>query len=192
MLFVALRIYWPKVSIQAGAVAVVALALQAGAIFVPLGADDVPKKLLFQTSYLLLIFFVAANWRRIGILIIGVGLLLNFAAIISNGGLMPVTPEAYARIGESQKVEGLEPGDAITNQKEILKSRETTHLYFLTDRIVRDNPVVPIFSIGDIIAAVGLIVTLADLLLPRVTRVPRDGGPAEAKPPGGGTSRGAA
>ena len=169
-----LRLYFPKIQLRWGALALFALALQAVAIFVPLGLDDVPKRLLFVLSYLVLLVFVVLNFARPGLLIIGVGLLFNFAAIISNGGLMPVTPEAFARIGESDKIQGLEEGDAIPSQKEVLKSRENTHLYFLSDRIVWDNPIsFRIFSIGDVVIAGGLVVTLGDLFLPRVKRETR-------------------
>ena len=176
-----MRLHFPKVRLHVGVVALFAIVLQAAAIFAPLGYDDVPKRLLFQISYILLIFFVAANWRRLGILIIGIGLTLNFAAIVANGGLMPVTPEALVRIGESDKIRGLEEGDAIPYQKEVLKSRENTHLWVLTDRLVWNNPVFfRVFSVGDVIIAGGLIVTLGDLLLPRVRREPENGPSPEA------------
>ena len=78
--------------------ALFALAMQAIAIFAPLGFDDVPKRLLFEISYVVLIFFAIVNLPRLGFLIIGLGLLLNFLPIVANGGLMPVTAESLARI----------------------------------------------------------------------------------------------
>ncbi len=154
--------------------------MQAAAILAPLGFDDIPKRLLFQISYVLLLFFVAANWRRIGILIIGLGLLLNFLPIVANGGLMPVTSESLARIDQTHRLRGLQEGDAIPNTKNVWRQRDNTHLWFLTDRIVWDNPVFfRLFSIGDVIIAGGLVITMADLFLPRLQRRSQDGASGE-------------
>ncbi len=176
-----LRLYHPSAHIHAGVLAIFALAIQASAIFVPLGADGVPKRLLFQLSYLLLIYFVAINRRRIGLLIIGLGLVLNFLPIVANGGLMPVAPEALAEIDQLHRIEGLDEGDAIANTKNLLKERENTRLWTLSDRLVWDNPVFfRVFSIGDVVIGAGLIVTLAELFLPRPRRTSLD--PATRNP----------
>jgi len=151
--------------------ALFALAMQAIAIFAPLGFDDVPKRLLFELSYVILIFFAIVNLPRPGFVIIGVGLLLNFLPIVANGGLMPVTAENLARIGQLDRIEGRAEGDAIPRTKNVLKSKENAHFYVLSDRLVFDNPLyVPILSIGDLVLGAGLVVTLADLFLPRVQR----------------------
>ncbi len=170
-----LRLYFPRVTVHLGIVALFAVGMQAIAIVLPASGDAIPKRLLFQISYLFLLFFVAANWRRPGILIIGIGLFLNFLAIVANGGLMPVTAKAYAEIGQTHEIEGLKDGDAIPYQKEVLKSRENTNLYFLSDRLVWDNPFhLRVFSIGDVVIGAGLAVTLADLFVPRLKRVRLD------------------
>ena len=166
-----LRLYFPRVHIRAGVLALFALAMQAIAIFAPLGFDDVPKRLLFEISYLLLIFVAIVNLPRPGFLILGVGLLLNFLPIVANGGLMPVTAENLARIDQLDRIEGRAEGDAIPRTKNVLKTKENTHFYVLSDRLVFDNPAyVPILSIGDLVIGVGLMVTLGDLFLPRVQR----------------------
>ena len=174
-----MRFHFPEINLHAGVVALFAVALQAIAIFAPLGYDDVPKRLLFQVSYVLLLFFVALNWRRIGILIIGLGLLLNAIPIVSNGGLMPVTSESLAKMRQTQVLDGLEEGDAIPRSKNVWKEREDTHFWALSDRIVWDNPVFfRVFSIGDIVIAGGLIVALGEIFLPRVQRRGREAAPA--------------
>ena len=166
-----LRLYFPRVHIRAGVLALFALAMQAIAIFAPLGFDDVPKRLLFEISYLLLIFVAIVNLPRPGFLILGVGLLLDFLPIVANGGLMPVTAENLARIDQLDRIEGRAEGDAIPRTKNVLKTKENTHFYVLSDRLVFDNPAyVPILSIGDLVIGVGLVVTLGDLFLPRVQR----------------------
>src|SRR5206468_12078118 len=98
---------------RAGVLALFALAMQAVAIFAPLGFDDIPKRLIFELSYVVLIFFAVVNLPRPGFLVIGIGLLLNFLAIVANGGLMPVTAENLARIDQLDRMEGRAEGDAI-------------------------------------------------------------------------------
>ena len=52
-----LRLHFPRVHIRAGVLALFALAMQTVAIFAPLGFDDIPKRLIFELSYVVLIFF---------------------------------------------------------------------------------------------------------------------------------------
>ena len=145
--------------------------MQAVAIFAPLGFDDIPKRLIFELSYVVLIFFAVVNLPRPGFLVIGIGLLLNFLAIVANGGLMPVTAENLARIDQLDRIEGRAEGDAIPRTKNVLKTKDDTHFYVLSDRLVIDNPIyVPILSIGDLVIGAGLVITLGDLFLPRVQR----------------------
>jgi Family of unknown function (DUF5317) len=166
-----LRLYFPKVGIRWGVLALFALALQAVAIFLPLGPDDVPKRVLFGLSYLILLFFIAVNLPRPGFVIIGVGLLLNVLPIVANGGLMPVTAENLAKVDLTHRIEGREEGDAIPYSKNVLMAREDIRFYELSDRLTWDNPVFfRLFSIGDIVIAAGLVVMLGDLFLPRAQR----------------------
>jgi hypothetical protein len=169
-----LRLHFPRVHIKAGVLALFALAMQGVAIFAPLGFDDAPKRLLFELSYVILIFVAIVNLPRAGFLILGVGLVLNFLVIVSNGGLMPVTAENLARVHALDRIEGRAEGDAIPRTKNVLKTKGETTLYVLSDRLVFDNPVyVPIFSIGDVVIAAGLVVILGDLFLPRLQRASR-------------------
>ena len=174
-----LRLHFPRVHISAGVLALFALAMQVIAIFAPLGFDDVPKRLLFEMSYVVLIFFAIVNLPRPGFLIIGLGLLLNFLPIVANGGLMPVTAVSLAKIDQLHRIDGRAEGDAIPRTKNVLKNKDDAKFYVLSDRLVFDNPVyVPILSIGDLVIGTGLVVTLGDLFLPRVQRSRR----APAKP----------
>ena len=160
--------------IRLGVLALFALAMQAVAIFAPLGFDDTPKRLLFELSYLVLIVFIAVNLPRAGFVIIGVGVLLNLLPIVANGGLMPVTAENLAKVDLTHRIEGREEGDAIPYSKNVLKTRQDIHFYELSDRLTWDNPVFfRLFSVGDIVIAGGLVVILGDLFLPRVQRVSR-------------------
>jgi len=169
-----LRLYFPKVQIRWGVLALFALAIQAIAIFAPLGLGDIPKRLLFVLSYLALLIFIARNLPRPGIAVIGIGVLLNLLPIVANGGLMPVTAENLAKIGQTHRIEGRQEGDAISHTKNVLKSKDNTNFYELSDRIVWDNPFFfRVFSAGDVVIAGGLIITLGDFFLPRVKRETR-------------------
>lgn len=164
------RLYFPEVVIRFGVVALLALALQLLAVFGPFGGADLPRRALMVSGYILLLAFVALNLRRPGLVIAGVGLLLNFAVIVANGGLMPITPDTVRR---SEDVPSdISIGDWIPRSKDVLLAREDVRLWFLSDRLVwrKVAGTVRAFSIGDVIIAAGLAVTVGDLFLPRARR----------------------
>jgi hypothetical protein len=157
------------VAIRLGVLAFLALALQLLVIYGPLGSGDVQRRALLVVSYLLALAFVAANVRRAGIAIIGVGLLLNFVAITSNGGLMPISPDTLERTGETAAE--VSPGKWVPTSKDVLLESEDTRLSALTDRFVWKNRTgVAAFSLGDVLVVTGLGVTIAELMAPRLQR----------------------
>ena len=165
------RLYFPKVEIRFGVVALLAFGAQLLAMFAPLGSDDLPRRILLVLSYLALFGFVALNLRRPGVLIMGAGLLLNFLPIIANGGLMPVSPQALADAGYEIPPD-VSTGDWIPDSKDVLLERDDARFYFLSDRLVwADLPKFRAFSIGDVVIFSGLLVVLLELLLPRLERL---------------------
>lgn len=150
--------------LRMGGGALFALALQLIAMFAGLG-DDLPRRILFLSSYIILLGFVLMNLRHIGILIIGAGLLLNFVAIAANGGLMPITPETLAR---GDFPEDVQPGEWLSGSKDILLEREDVRLWALTDRFVfQELPGGTLaYSIGDVFIAAGFLVLLIELVAP--------------------------
>ncbi len=98
-------------------------------------------------SYLLLFLFIYYNRKSPGMLIMGVGILLNFLVIAANGGTMPVSSV------------GLRP-----ELKEILLQGEALHalttaeskLLFLADVIPLYFPAGSKMSVGDIFLSAGL------------------------------------
>jgi len=153
-------------------VALLALLLQVIAIKAPLGDSDDLRRALFVYSYLLLLVFVAANFTRPGIAIIGFGLLLNFLAILANQGWMAITPETLLQSGSM-------PGDAVLGEwvpgtKDILLHRSDVHLWALTDRLVWDpiSSVIRAFSIGDVVIVGGVLITMLEFFTPRLREEP--------------------
>ena len=161
----------PRVSIRSGWLAVVALIAQLIVIYVGFGDLSVIRRFIFPSTYVLLLAFVVLNRRYVGFLVIGAGMLLNFLAIVSNGGLMPVAPE---HLSQSQLAE-VEPGDAVPNSKDVLLEKDDTHLRWLSDRLEWDSGTkLQVFSVGDAIIGAGLVVLLLEFLAPRVRRVSPD------------------
>ena len=166
---------YPKFKIRFGWLVLMALAAQLVVIYADFGDAAVVRRFIFPSTYVLLLAFVILNRQRIGFLVIGVGMLLNFLAIVSNGGLMPVSPSNMEKTGMGYKLEELELGEAIPRSKNVLLEESDTHLRWLSDRFtwISDSPLA-VFSVGDIVIAAGLIVVLVELLVPALQRSPPD------------------
>ncbi len=91
------------------------------------------------------------NVRLTGLPIVAVGALSNLAAIVANGGIMPA--DAGALI-----VAGLEPGTGPTNSAVLADPA----LQPLTDifAIPATIPLANVFSIGDVLIALGLVIAI--------------------------------
>jgi hypothetical protein len=171
------RIAVPKVNIRFGWLVFLALIAQGFVIYVDLADVGVLRRIILPISYVLLLAFVALNWRRVGILVLGAGALLNFLAVMSNGGLMPVSPGNLREAGLEEELMGRELGDAVPGTKDVLLAEDDTHLRFLSDQITLgpdSGPIPPLFSAGDVVIAAGALILLVELLLPAVRRVKPD------------------
>ena len=113
------------------------------------------KKTALVLSYVILIFAIFRNLKTLGFRFILVGVLLNFAAICFNGGLMPVTPEARSSAGMSS-VEQAVVGRVLPEGSGILLQAEQTQLWLFTD-IVPIEKLGAVCSIGDLILLAGMI-----------------------------------
>jgi hypothetical protein len=163
------RLSLPRIELRLVALLVSALVLQLLAIYAPLGSDDLPRRILLVSGYLALLAFVGANLRRPSLIVLGIGVFLNFLPIIANGGLMPITPETLLKTGDIP--EDARIGEWVEGTKDILKERDDVHLYFLSDRLTSDLSPFRAFSIGDLIILGGAIFLTGELLLPRLKRV---------------------
>jgi hypothetical protein len=115
------------------------------------------SNLVMVGSYGLLLWVIWANRRLPGIPLVGLGLLSNLLVMALNGGWMPITPAALARIGHMPRVSDGTVA-RVLGAKDIMLAREQTRLWLLSDVFVFAAPFpVPVaFSIGDVLVAAGL------------------------------------
>jgi len=108
---------------------------------------------LYILSLALTAVFCALNWRVPGVLALGLGLMLNAAVILANGGHMPASLQALRIAGIVDSREAFE-AMRITNSSLI---DATTPLWFLGDvfAVPKQAPLANVFSIGDVLIGVG-------------------------------------
>ena len=113
-------------------------------------------------SYAMLLVLIWINRRIAGMMVIGLGLLLNFSVMLANGGYMPITPEAVKAIGYEYQLESAEFGSRLQDTKDVLLPREETNLWVLSDIFVLPPPfpIPSVFSVGDIALALGAFVLI--------------------------------
>jgi hypothetical protein len=104
---------------------------------------------LYVLSTVLVLMALVVNLRQPGIALVIVGAMLNFVAIIANGGQMPASPEAIAALTGSAGI----TFEGFSNSVPMLNPV----LPFLGDIFVlpRPFPFANIFSIGDLLIGVG-------------------------------------
>ena len=120
-------------------------------------AADVPiGPGLYVGSTLVVLAALIANVGRPGFAIILVGASLNLLAIVANGGVMPAAPEAWAALHGTNGV----PEGVLTNST---LASAATRLAILGDvfSVPRPLPFANVFSIGDVLIAVGGAVFIA-------------------------------
>jgi hypothetical protein len=104
-------------------------------------------------SYACIAGFVAANWAGVPFLwLIALGGALNLAAIAANGGVMPAAPDALAAAGIAT------PAGEFSNSTAVADAK----LQLLGDVLWLPSswPVHNVFSIGDVLIAIGAFLAL--------------------------------
>jgi hypothetical protein len=141
-----LRIRWPWLAFAALAVQVV--------LFLPRVGDALgaAAPLVYVVSSLAVLVVILANVRIPGVALIAAGAACNLAAILANGGSMPASPEALASLGWTD-------GAGYSNSV----VRPDVALAPLTDVFALPAwlPFANVFSLGDVLIAVGLAVAIA-------------------------------
>lgn len=130
----------------------------------PWSTGDGPARALWVASYGFLIVGALTNLRVRGLAVVAAGMILNFAAIVTNGGHMPALPEAAAATG-------LGPG---VHQNSLATSDPT--LGWLVDRWAAPDwvPLANVYSVGDVVLALGaFMVVLSAMQVPHLRRKSR-------------------
>jgi hypothetical protein len=133
----------------------IAIALGAQVLVVSVIPDlvDEAGPTVHLATYGLIAAFVWLNRRIAGVAVVAAGAALNAVAIAANGGVMPASPGALAAAG----IPAGKPGE-FANSALV----EGSALSFLGDvfAVPASWPLSNVFSIGDILIAVGLILGL--------------------------------
>ncbi len=113
-------------------------------------------------SLTLFLLFAWLNRQLPGMLILIVGLLLNFIVIIANGGWMPISPQTADLLTGKDVLQVIAVGSRI-GEKDILLTAQSTRLEFLADRFLLPAwfPYKTAFSLGDVLVGVGAFWLLA-------------------------------
>jgi hypothetical protein len=112
-------------------------------------------------SYVMLIPPLIANWHLVGARWFTAGAVLNLIPIVANGGRMPASLDYFAKLGRD-----LGPTiAALAKSYEHVLADSSTKLLFLGDIIPLPVPYLySMFSIGDILIAIGIIVLIQQMM----------------------------
>lgn len=123
------------------------------------------KAVMFGT-YPLLAIVALANWRLPGLHLFLAGVLLNFAALAANGGLMPVASTTLASVNGQEAALNVDGAEAIPGSKSVVIPDEDIALGALADRIVINLPIVgvKIVSVGDLLIGLGISLAICQVL----------------------------
>lgn len=138
----------------------------------PYDDSELIVRIALPASHAALFLLVVANRRFWGIRLVAVGLALNLAVMLANGGLMPVDPGTVATI-DRHDLAKLEAGHYVPGTKNVLLERDDTRLAPLSDRILLrlPYPLTKAISLGDVIIYAGAALTFAEVLRLRRRKV---------------------
>lgn len=145
-------------AIQRVELALLAFLPQGFVFFVPQTGQFVSQQwaaLILPVSLGILGIFVWCNRRVHGFWLLGLGLLLNLAVIVANGGLMPISPETLATVHGELSAELYD--SRAYGSKSIVLPADETRLEWLADRFTLPDwtPIQFAFSLGDVFLAAG-------------------------------------
>ncbi len=133
--------------------------------YLPAGRHVLPDWLAATSLSLSIVLFLVFAWlnRHLpGMPLLIIGLLLNLAVILANGGWMPISLETAEHLTSSAVIQTVGPGNRF-GQKDVLLTPQDMHLGFLSDRFLLPSwlPYKVAFSLGDVFVAAGIFWLLA-------------------------------
>jgi hypothetical protein len=120
------------------------------------------KRVCMVLSYLVLFWALAHNWNFRSIRLMTVGAVMNFIAIIANGCLMPVSPEAR-ELAQMTLLDSLQFGKILPEGSGIYLPITETNMWFLTD-IIPAHSLGGVFSAGDVLIGFGIILLIVEII----------------------------
>jgi hypothetical protein len=156
----------------------IAFGAQILAIYGPAWLSWQPAIALILGSHLVLMAVALANVRLAGASIAALGVAMNLAVMVANGGAMPIAPETLQLAGRTDpaKIGDGSPGTHLTQSKDVILRREDTWLEPLADRFWSGLPgrFSVIFSVGDVVLLAGVSALLIRTMTAPITPARRD------------------
>ncbi|MHB8571467.1 MAG: DUF5317 family protein [Candidatus Dormibacteria bacterium] len=145
-------------------VVVLAAALKLAALLAPPFLRPLTERygpLLFTLQFLLLLVFLALNWRLPGFSWLALGGALNLLVIAANGGFMPVPAASVAAVDGNAAVTQLNRAGHVGNY---VLTGPGTRLYWLADVFLLPGPLQKSLSVGDFIICGGEVIAVMGVL----------------------------
>ena len=120
---------------------------------------DLLAPVILVWSQLVLLGFVLLNGRRPGMRLLGLGLAMNFVVILTNGGMMPLTPQTASRLSP---IDLWAAGSRFGTGKSVVMPTQTTAFWNLSDRLMLPDwfPYQAAYSLGDVLIVAGALALL--------------------------------
>jgi hypothetical protein len=129
-----------------------------------------PRPLIMIGSYIVLWAVVFRNRHQRGMALVLAGVTLNLIAIAANGGYMPISPQALARIGAGQLAYQIPLGSVVMGSKDVVLQPDEARFWMLGDNLVIPEPFPwpTAMSIGDAFLAVGVFCYIVHSMRPQI------------------------
>ncbi len=149
-----LQIHW-------GWLVSLALLPQILAFYVPATSQFFPDnvaRVVLVLSQIALLLFAWRNRHSWAFWIMGAGLAINLAAIVANGGLMPISPETLHQLVPQHPLDFWPVGERLPGTKDIILASDNIRLPWFVDRFTTPAwySQATAFSLGDVMLAVGV------------------------------------
>ena len=119
---------------------------------------SIPDKwasIALAVTQVVFLLFIWANRRQPGFWMLGLGLFFNLAAILPNGGWMPITPQTASAIYPDSPPSSWKIGERLDASKDMVFRPKDIRLEWLSDRFILPISPKAAFSFGDVLISFG-------------------------------------